>query len=341
MDRRSRLDQHLNNLDGMVARAPLAVVVLMHNLFRNLYPTDPYIPFPEGEGPLVRLDRSIELGEALRLQFEAVGSYPNQVSYAGLPVSDVRDATGDVYSPLWEAYDQGSFVSEGVDILRDRLAGLPVSPSEFIKGSALDVGCGSGRFTAALSALGFSRVTGVDWNEAAFPDVAQVIKESSSDDVSFVKGDLLDLPWVDDTFDFVFSNGTAHHTGDTERALAEAMRVLRPGGFAWIYLYGAGGHFWHARRRMPKIMKRIPQQFTMEVLSLLGMPKTRFIFTDNWYVPIEDHTTDVDARETLKCLGAKHIWRVPETRSTDIPFPTDEETREMYGDGELRYLVKK
>ena len=45
------------------------------------------------------------------------------------------------------------------------------------------------------------------------------------------------LPFGDGEFDLVYSWGVIHHTPDTERALAEIRRVLRPGGEARIMLY--------------------------------------------------------------------------------------------------------
>jgi ubiquinone/menaquinone biosynthesis C-methylase UbiE len=56
----------------------------------------------------------------------------------------------------------------------------------------------------------------------------------------------LALPFPDNTFDAVWANGVLHATGDTERAIQEARRVLKPGGRAiishfyrkpsWMYL---------------------------------------------------------------------------------------------------------
>jgi ubiquinone/menaquinone biosynthesis C-methylase UbiE len=53
------------------------------------------------------------------------------------------------------------------------------------------------------------------------------------------------LPFADDTFDIVYSNGVLHHTPDTERAIAEVYRVLKPGGQAVIMLYcKSSWHYW-------------------------------------------------------------------------------------------------
>lgn len=45
------------------------------------------------------------------------------------------------------------------------------------------------------------------------------------------------LPYPDDTFDLVYSWGVLHHTLDTRRAIAEAVRVCRPGGRCKIMIY--------------------------------------------------------------------------------------------------------
>ncbi|TAN55546.1 MAG: methyltransferase domain-containing protein, partial [Magnetospirillum sp.] len=53
----------------------------------------------------------------------------------------------------------------------------------------------------------------------------------------FMQGDAENLPFPDDSFDVVYSNGVLHHTPDTTRSIAEIFRVLRPGGKAIIMVY--------------------------------------------------------------------------------------------------------
>jgi SAM-dependent methyltransferase len=56
-------------------------------------------------------------------------------------------------------------------------------------------------------------------------------------EATVLRADAEALPFADDSFDIVYSHGVLHHSPDTERAIAEVRRVLRPGGTALIMIY--------------------------------------------------------------------------------------------------------
>ena len=58
-----------------------------------------------------------------------------------------------------------------------------------------------------------------------------------------VLGDAEQMPFADACFDLVYSMGVLHHTPRTDKALAEVLRVLRPGGTALIGLYHRNSAF--------------------------------------------------------------------------------------------------
>lgn len=51
------------------------------------------------------------------------------------------------------------------------------------------------------------------------------------------RGDACRMPFVDDSFDMVYSRAVLHHLDDPGAALMEMRRVLRPGGVAWVDLH--------------------------------------------------------------------------------------------------------
>ena len=53
------------------------------------------------------------------------------------------------------------------------------------------------------------------------------------------QGSILECPYEDEYFDRIIAIGCFHHTGDTQKALDEAFRVLKPGGTAHIMVYAA------------------------------------------------------------------------------------------------------
>lgn len=54
-------------------------------------------------------------------------------------------------------------------------------------------------------------------------------------------GDAEHLGFPDNHFDIVYSYGVVHHTPDTQKAIEEIYRVLKPGGIAKIMIYHSGG----------------------------------------------------------------------------------------------------
>ncbi len=89
---------------------------------------------------------------------------------------------------------------------------------------ALDICCGQGNVSEALQARGCT-VTGLDFSPAMLELARARVPEAS-----FRQGDAQALPFAEGRFDLAVSNFGICHVPDQPRALAEARRVLRPGG---------------------------------------------------------------------------------------------------------------
>jgi ubiquinone/menaquinone biosynthesis C-methylase UbiE len=97
----------------------------------------------------------------------------------------------------------------------------------------LDVGCGVGLYTLWLArAVGRSgRVLGIEPSaERVEAARALVSHELPAPRLDFREGDASKLDVPDASLDWIWCGDVLHHVQDTGRALAEFMRVLRPGG---------------------------------------------------------------------------------------------------------------
>ena len=99
-----------------------------------------------------------------------------------------------------------------------------------LTGNVLEIGTGKGRFLMSLARENV-RVTTVD-NDKEAVACAQLNAEfhGISDQIEWTIHNAESLPWPDHTFDSVVSMNALHHMAQVWTVLAEAHRVLRPGG---------------------------------------------------------------------------------------------------------------
>jgi ubiquinone/menaquinone biosynthesis C-methylase UbiE len=112
----------------------------------------------------------------------------------------------------------------------------------------LEVGCGLGTDGAQFAKAG-AIYTGVDLTDAAI-ELARRRFELFDLPGTFRTADAENLDFADASFDVVYSHGVLHHTPDTERAVREVHRVLRPGGRAVVMLYHRDSYNYRVNIRM-------------------------------------------------------------------------------------------
>ncbi len=128
------------------------------------------------------------------------------------------------FNRIASAYDAGrSLPDDGMEVWRDALlrhlpdrTALPV----------LDLGCGTGRFSAALADWLDVPVIGIDPS----PEMLRAASAREDPGVSYVLGRAENIPLAGSTCDFAWLSTVVHHFQDLPRAAAELRRVVRPGG---------------------------------------------------------------------------------------------------------------
>jgi len=97
------------------------------------------------------------------------------------------------------------------------------------RGRFVDVGVGDGLLTLMLAEIAES-ITAVDISPEMLRQLAQRAERKGLSNLETVEGELDDLPLPDRSYDVAVLSQALHHADDPARALAEACRVLAPGG---------------------------------------------------------------------------------------------------------------
>ena len=122
----------------------------------------------------------------------------------------------------------------------DRLRTLHI-PEELVEGALLDLigpsqvpayldlGTGTGRILELVSSRA-SRAVGVDLNAEMLSLARARIERAALNHVQVRRGDLFQLPYGERSFDLITLHQVLHYLEDPSAAVAEAARVLKPGG---------------------------------------------------------------------------------------------------------------
>ncbi len=326
---------------------PFIVVMLMHEYFRCLYPDDPFIEKRYAEDNLENIISCLDMCIQTLTAITDMGSYfsgnSSLENYMSNFEQETQSKTQVLYGKLWKKRMAGKSLDSTEELKESfKRNGFDI---EYVKGKkVLDIGCGSGRFTIALAKLGAGHVTGVDLGDDGLEVARELASLAKLENITFDKHSVLDLPYEDESFDFVYCKGVLHHTGNLNKGLKEYHRVLKKGGKAFLYLYGSGGLFWTSRRKMRQVMQLIPIDYSIRVLELIGMSSSRTIFVDNWYVPIEEHVESEPLQAYLTKLGYSKIERWKKGSSIELEsmvFSNAPNAKELWGEGELRYILEK
>ncbi len=111
--------------------------------------------------------------------------------------------------------------------------GNPTALAELAPGeTVLDLGSGGG-IDVLLSARRVGptgKVYGLDMTDEMLALARENQRKAGADNVAFLKGEIEAIPLPDNSVDVIISNCVINLSGDKDRVLREAFRVLRPGG---------------------------------------------------------------------------------------------------------------
>lgn len=135
------------------------------------------------------------------------------------------------YTVFSESYDQLAGYNPDADL--NLGCGIPTQYAGIKKDDAvLDLGSGAGNdcFVARAIVGETGRVTGIDFTDEMLEKANKNLGKLGYKNVSFIKGDIENMPLADNTYDVVLSNCVLNLVPDKTKAFAEIFRVLKPGG---------------------------------------------------------------------------------------------------------------
>lgn len=138
-----------------------------------------------------------------------------------------------VFEKIYTNYDKmNSVISfrQHVRWRKDTMKRMDVKPNS----AALDVCCGTGDWTIALAnSVGPNgKVIGLDFSENMLKIGHKKIKELGLKQAELIHGNAMELPFEDNTFDYVTIGFGLRNVPDYMQVLREMNRVLKPGGMA-------------------------------------------------------------------------------------------------------------
>lgn len=167
----------------------------------------------------------------------------------------------------------------------------------------LDVGCGTGGFAREIARTTGAPVTGLE-RSAAFLDHAR----TAGGDVEWVQGDAEELPFADASFDRLLLSLVLHQLARPERAVAEAARVLRPGGIVLVRTIAPAD-----------VAERVPERYLPSVAAADSARLPELATIEGW----------------LRAGGLTQVDRSRHVRNKRLDV--DEQERELLAEVEGRY----
>ncbi len=148
--------------------------------------------------------------------------------YTGESAAAFNDVAQTVFFPIYPVIANQILDKAGID-----------------HGVCLDIGCGPAHLAIALATLSDLKICAMD-NSPPMLRIAEenIRKYRLEHRIRAVFGDAMEIPFTTGSIDLVVSRGSFFFWQNLSRSFSECLRVLRPGGMAYI-----GGGFGNARLR--------------------------------------------------------------------------------------------
>ncbi len=264
--------------------------------------------------------------------------FPQAQQYLSKNMEDSHQA---LFQELWTKYSEDDYKQRISDyIYRINLNGL----SDLISGSnCIDFGCGHGNFAQALIQSGAKSVLGIDYGAASIDFASKAADHIGASNIQFKVASVYDSCQESGVYDFAIQNGVFHHLDDEDKAYIEVNRVLREGGYFWVYTDGINNIQGELQDTCSRIMRRWNQDSVHLALDQLDLSVGKRYHMGDTFNAIYRHTDYCSMVKRLENYGFDVVKRLKGGFNYDSDGDALQRkwSSELYGSGDIRILAKK
>lgn len=148
---------------------------------------------------------------------------------------------------------------------------MSITPDDLKGKVILDAGCGCGRLTRTIGQFG-AEVFGIDIS-SSIENVYEYCKPHNN--VNIVQTDVLNLPFKEESFDYVWSDMAICYSKETKHAFDNLCEVLKPSGKLFVRVYSKTDQSLVTRMRdFLKISHIIPRPILFYLCFILALPSS-------------------------------------------------------------------
>lgn len=188
-------------------------------------------------GKNVRFEDLRIICETCRSSFPIIGGVPMLVPDRA---EDESSLTAERFGYEWKKFDENydEYQEQFLDWI------YPVKRDFFKDKVVLDAGCGKGKHSVIAEGFGAAAVAAVDYGRGSIESARRYIKEHAEhpEKIALIRGDIRNLPFKPETFDYVYSIGVLHHLPSPKEGFLKLVSLVKQGGSMSVWVYGYEGN---------------------------------------------------------------------------------------------------
>jgi 2-polyprenyl-3-methyl-5-hydroxy-6-metoxy-1,4-benzoquinol methylase len=201
-----------------------------------------------------------------------IGQNKTILSFTTENESNLDETTVSSFGEEWLKFN--SFTEKEIKIVGDQYFDIVDKSILTNESFVLDIGCGSGRWTKYV-ANKVKVVEAVDPSEAVIT-ASKLIGDLPN--VRITQASVSNIPFEDESFDFIICLGVLHHIPDTQQALIDLCKKLKPNGHILLYLYYSLDNrgtiykfIFNTSTLFRKIISKLPHTFKKIICDIIAI----------------------------------------------------------------------